>query len=119
MDAWKRWQDWITLIVGVGLVIAALMFATGGSTEMTVVTALAVVLIAASLVALARPRMMADRYVVGVVGILLVVSPWAFGFADTTGLAWSAWIGGALTVVIEAMAAAPQLRKTGGPQPHA
>jgi hypothetical protein len=118
MRPWNRWQDWVTLAIGVAVVLAAIVFADLWSAAMNAVTVLGVVLIAASLVALARPEMMADRYVVGIAGVLLVIAPWAVGYTDLAALAWSSWIGGAITVVMEAMAL-PQLRRAGGAQPDA
>lgn len=118
MSPWKRWQDWVTLVVGIALVIAAFGYAELWSTAMNTVTVLGVVLAIASLIALARPEMMADRYAVIGAGVLLVLAPWAFGYVDMTALAWSSWIGGVVTVVIEAIAL-PQLRGTRGAQPHA
>jgi ABC-type molybdate transport system permease subunit len=117
MQAWKRWQDWVTLVVGVALVVAALVWAGARAPAMTTVLVLAVVLVAASLVALARPEMMADRWIVAAIGVLLVLAPWVMGYADIMELAWTSWIGGVVTVVIEAMSL-PQLRRAGGAQPH-
>lgn len=117
MQPWKRWQDWVTLVVGVALVVAAFVFAELWSTEMNAVAVLGVVLAVASLVALARPAMMADRWAVIVVGVLLVIAPWALGYVDVTELAWSSWIGGGLTVIIEALAL-PQLRHVGRAHPR-
>lgn len=115
MEAWRRWQNWVTLAVAVLLVIAAFVFAGARTEAMNSVMVLAIILVATSLVALARPESMADRWVAIVVGALLVVAPWVMAYTDLTGLAWSSWIGGAVTVVIEAMAL-PQLRRTGGAQ---
>lgn len=116
MSPWKRWQDWITLIAAVGVLVATV--AIGAETAvMTTVTALAIILGAAALVALARPAATVAHWVAVIAGVLLFVAPWVMGYADEAGLAWSSWIGSVLAVVIEGTAL-PQLRHGGRPQPH-
>lgn len=119
MEAWRRWQDWVTLAVGVLLIIAAFVFADAGTQAMTTVLVLAIILAVASLIALARPALMADRWVVIGVGVLLVAAPWVMGYADQTALAWSSWIGGVITAVMEAVELPEIRRHAGGPEQQA
>ena len=36
-------------------------------------------------------------------GVLFIISPWVMGFADTTAMAWTAWVVGAVTLVVGAL----------------
>jgi hypothetical protein len=102
MQAWKRWQDWVSLVVGVWVAISAWVLGTADETA-TLVTGL-VIGIAVALVALwglAMPATDIPKYVNIVLGILLFVAPWIFGFADVTNAAVSAWISGVLIVLLE------------------
>ena len=37
-------------------------------------------------------------------GALLIIAPWVMGFDDMMGLAWTAWITGAVTLIVGAFA---------------
>jgi hypothetical protein len=52
------------------------------------------------------------EYVQGVLGVLLIISPWVGGYADTMtfGPAWMSWICGAVAVVVAALAIRPSMR---------
>jgi hypothetical protein len=100
MKAWRRWQDWV--VVGLGVVMFLTPFAFG-ETSQTVAAYAAYVL--GVLVALAGLLNAAMRQAGGlelipaVLAVVLFASPWAFGFTAVTALAWSAWIVGILVVL--------------------
>nr|WP_228772078.1 SPW repeat protein [Actinokineospora alba] len=56
------------------------------------------------LVSLAMPGMVAGEAIQIVLGVLLFISPWVMSYTHLTGIAWSSWIIGALTVVAGAAA---------------
>jgi hypothetical protein len=100
MTAWRRWQDWV--VVGLGVVTFLTPFAFGDTTH-TVAASTAYVL--GVLIALAGVLNAAMRRAGGlevipaVLAVILFVSPWAFGFTAVTPLAWTAWIVAILVVL--------------------
>jgi hypothetical protein len=51
--------------------------------------------------------------------VLLLVSPWIGGYADAmTGAAWVSWIGGAVAIVVAALAIRPSMEAHRGAIPH-
>src|SRR5712691_12386637 len=93
MTAWRRWQDWVVVGLGVVLFLTPIGF---GETGQTVATSTLYVL--GTLIALPGLLNAAMRQAGGlelipsVLAVVLFVSPWAFGFTAVTALAWSAWI---------------------------
>jgi hypothetical protein len=100
MTAWRRWQDWV--VVGLGVVMFLTPFAFG-DTSQTVAASTAYVLGAlialAGLLNAAVARVGGLEVIPAVLAVILFVSPWAFGFTAVTPLAWSAWIVAILVVL--------------------
>jgi hypothetical protein len=100
MTAWKRWQDWSVVVLGAIMFVTPFVF---GETSQTVAASAAYVL--GALIALAglgnaaTSRPGGFEIVPVALAVILFVSPWLFGFATVTALAWSAWIVAILTVV--------------------
>lgn len=101
--AWYRWQDWAALVIGVLAALSPVVVATNTAALWTLVV-LGAVLALTALWSLAQPGSVASEYVHGVVGALLFIAPWVMGFAALTGASWTAWIAGALAVVVAATA---------------
>jgi hypothetical protein len=102
MKAWTRWQDWVSLVLGVLLFIAPWVFgtATNGarSWDAWIIGAIGVIL---ALGALALPRTASIAEGLSVIlGVLLFISPWVLGFAALSSAAWTAWIIGVLFVLV-------------------
>ncbi len=119
MKKWTRWEDWVAVAVGLVVAISAMFMAPMGASLTTMVT-LGVLLIVSGLVNLWRPGMVAMEYVQGALGILLIISPWVGGYADpmTFGPAWMSWIGGAVVVIVAALAIRPAMRAHHDAIPH-
>src|SRR5437899_3681800 len=100
MTAWRRWQDWV--VVGLGVILFLTPFAFG---EAAMAVAASTTYILGALIALAGLLNGATRQPTGleiipaVLAVVLFVSPWAFGFTAVTALAWSAWIVAILVVL--------------------
>jgi SPW repeat-containing protein len=100
MTTWRRWQDWVVVGLGVVLFVTPFLF---GETANSVAASTAYVL--GALIALAGVLNAAMKDAGGlelipaVLAVILFVSPWAFGFAALTGLAWAAWIIAILVVL--------------------
>lgn len=110
MKKWTRWEDWVAVVAGLAVALSALFVAPIGASVAMMVT-LGVLLVISGLVNLASPGLVAMEYVQGVLGVLLIISPWIGGFADTTATAaWMSWIGGAVVVIVAALAIRPSMR---------
>ena len=96
MDLTKSWTDLVALVAGAVAVIAGFTWADGSATQPFFV--LGALLVASSLWALLGAGG-ASGWVVAAFGLILVVSPWAWGFDGDAASAWTAWLTGAVTVL--------------------
>jgi hypothetical protein len=93
MTAWKRWQDWVVVVLGALLFVSPLVF---GETSQTVASSsvyfLGVLVALAGVLNAAMRQAGGLEFIPAALAVILFVSPWAFGFTGITALAWSAWI---------------------------
>jgi len=100
-ETWKHWQDWLTVVIGVLLFIAPFAFgATANQPAAWTAYAGGVLLAVVGLWNLSSPTRRITEWAEVVVGVLLFVALWVFGFTDLTQMAWSTWIAGILAVVL-------------------
>lgn len=100
---WSRWQDWLVVVVGVLAVLSPLWaVASAGATATLIV--LGVLLTASAIWSLVKPGSLASEWVHMALGGLLVISPWIVGYSGEPVSAWSAWVLGALAVILGAAA---------------
>jgi hypothetical protein len=100
---WKRFQDWLTVVIGVLLFVAPFVLgATANLAGAWTAYAGGVLMAIAGLWSLSRssPANHFAEWAEIVVGVLVFLAPWALGFTGFTALAWSAWIAGILAVVL-------------------
>lgn len=100
MKQLKHWQDPVNALVGVWLVISP--WVLGFQSEMNVLANAVIVgllLIAAALGAMFVPRAW-EEWTEGALGLWLVVSPWAVGFAGMTNAKISAICSGVVVLVL-------------------
>jgi hypothetical protein len=111
MKKWTRWEDWVAIAAGLAVALSSLFVPPMGASVAIMLT-LGVLLIVSGLVNLAMPGLVAMEYVQGALGVLLIISPWIGGYADpmTFGAAWMSWIGGAVVVIVAALAIRPRMR---------
>ncbi|GAA4415315.1 SPW repeat protein [Actinokineospora soli] len=100
---WTRPFDWAEVVLGVVAILSPLWMATDDAAMWTMIV-LGALIALDGLVSLARPGLVAGEAVQIVLGALMFISPWVMSYADMTGIAWSSWIIGALTVVAGAAA---------------
>ncbi len=101
----RHWQDWVTLIVGVWLVLSPMILAVvppeGSQTFLMswnfTVTGLLAIALAISALTLFRPW---EEWLDIVLGVWLVISPWVLGFTFSEIALWNAILCG---VVVAAM----------------
>ena len=105
MTAWRRWQDYATIVFGVLLFISPLVF---GETSQAVAAGsayvLGVLLVLSGIVtaAIRDSRRSPILYVPGVLAVVTFFAPFVLGFAGVTGIAWTAWVMGVLTLAVVA-----------------
>src|SRR5467141_1386385 len=100
MTAWRRWQDWV--VVGLGVITFLTPFVFGETAQAVAAStayALGVLIALAGLLNAATRQAGGLELIPAVLAVILFVSPWAFGFTAVTALAWSAWIIGILVVL--------------------
>jgi hypothetical protein len=101
MTAWRRWQDYATMVFGVLLFISPFVFgetsqavAAGSAYVLGVLLVLSGILTAA----IREIRRSPILYVPGVLAVVTLFAPFVLGFAGVTGIAWTAWGIGILTL---------------------
>jgi SPW repeat len=103
MEKWHRWQDWASVVLGVLLFLAPFAF---GATDTPPAAWTGYVggalLVIVGLVDLSSPSNHVGEWLAGILGVLIFISPWVLGFSAMTQMAWSAWVVGALSVLLAA-----------------
>ncbi len=101
----KHWQDWVTLLVGLWLIISPWALgagmaegAFGSLATWNFVLSGAAAAILAALVLFAFRQW--EEWLDLIVGLWLVISPWILGFSDTPMLLWNALLCGAVIAVM-------------------
>ena len=98
--AWSRWQDWVAVVVGAYTVLSPIWTAVDQAAGTTLVV-IGVLILLASLWSLGRPGAVSSEYGHAVLGVLLFLAPWVFGFyAAFPAAAWTAWVAGVITVAL-------------------
>jgi len=92
----QRWQDWINVLLGAWLVLTP-FFGIGGIGDVAAInsylTGAAVAIFA--IAALSRPQMW-EEYINMVLGLWLILAPFALGFTNLAGPMWNQIIVGLL-----------------------
>ena len=81
----KRWQDWVMLVLGVWLFLTPFIlgYSDFGSTASVNSFVFGIIVAALALAALGRPQMW-EEWVNLVLGLWLIVAPFALGFRNET-----------------------------------
>ena len=104
--AFKRWQDWA--VIAVGVVVFATPFVFGeissGNAAYSAYVMGALVGLAGLLAAfMATPSKLVE-FIVAVLGVILFFTPWLFGFTAVTATSWVSWIAGLAVVGLSGIA---------------
>jgi uncharacterized membrane protein HdeD (DUF308 family) len=98
--AWKRWQDYATIIFGVALFVTPLVFGdTSQGTATATAYILGVLLVLSGLLAAATREANPTEWIPVILGAITFISPFVLGFTAVTAVAWGAYIVGVLAVV--------------------
>jgi hypothetical protein len=104
MKAWSRWQDWVSLVLGVLLFISPWVFAFAQGSSALDAWIVGVIGVILALVALGALAAATTVEVISVIlGVWLFISPWVLGFSTLSGAAWTAWIIGILFVIVNGL----------------
>ncbi|MEO3810244.1 SPW repeat protein [Sphaerisporangium sp. B11E5] len=99
MDLTKSLADVVAFVAGLVAVLAAFFWAGDAGEATQPLLVLGTLLLVSGLWGLLGAGG-ASSWVTAAFGALLVVSPWAFGFDGTAAAAWTAWLTGAVTVIV-------------------
>lgn len=100
MKAWRRWQDWTILILGMALILAPGIFGLVSLTAFALNSwFIGVLAIAVAFLSLSQPRRLVTEWIILLLGIWLFFSPWSLSFHTVSAATATAWIVGILFVV--------------------
>lgn len=100
MTAWKRWQDWATIILGVALVAMPFVFNVTTSTLAWAAYVLGALLALSGIwtASTDEPNVTLE-WMPLVLGAVTFLAPWILNVADGSNLVWSMWIIGGIAFV--------------------
>lgn len=116
--AFRRWQDWAIVAIGVAVFVTPFVFGeTSSSSAAYSAYIMGGLLAVVGLVSafLANPSKAMEGIVTGL-GVVLFFTPWLFGITAATATSWVSWIAGVLVVGVAGLALlaeSPQQRVTG------
>lgn len=110
MKRWTRWQDWVAVAAGLYAALVSIWMAPRAGAAMYMLLILGVLMIAAGVWSLAAPDVVSMEWVIAAIGVLLFISPWIGGFAGDPSSAWTAWICGAVGVIVGLWAIIPAMK---------
>ncbi|GAA4558922.1 SPW repeat protein [Planotetraspora kaengkrachanensis] len=99
MDLTRSLSDVVALLAGLVAALAPFFWADDAAAAGQPLLILGTLLIVSALWAILGAGG-ASSWVTAAFGGLLFVSPWAFGFDGQSASAWTAWLAGAVTVVV-------------------
>ncbi|GII77110.1 hypothetical protein Sru01_20920 [Sphaerisporangium rufum] len=99
MDLTRSWADVVAFLAGLAAVLAPFVWATGTAAAVQPLLVLGALLLVSALWSLLGAGG-ASSWVTAAFGALLFLSPWAFGFDGSGAAALTAWIAGAVTVIV-------------------
>lgn len=100
MKKWAHPQDFVALAAGLYAALCALWTSTTQDATTTMIV-LGIITAGLALFSLARPEEIAEG-LMAAMGVLFIVSPWVMGFDGTRPMALTAWIVGAVTLLVGA-----------------
>jgi hypothetical protein len=109
MKKWVRWQDWVVVAAG-AFVALPVLWTTQAGASLLMIMILGVLLAGSGLWSLAMAGLISMEWLHILFGVLLLIAPWVGAFSGQAGVAWTAWICGAIGVIAGALAVQPARR---------
>lgn len=103
---WQRWQDWATVILGVGLMTMPVITQTTSTAAICTAYGMGALIALAGIASASMKEATPFSWVAAILGVVLVAMPWIFQFTGETAMAWASWIVGAGTVLVSGYEAA-------------
>ncbi|GAB3260258.1 SPW repeat protein [Arthrobacter pigmenti] len=97
--AWRTWQNWVALVVGVYSAVCMIWTPAGATAGMALISGGLLIAIAA-VFALGTPVVLIMDWVQAGLGLALFASPWLMVFSDELAAALTAWIVGLITLAV-------------------
>ena len=104
--AFKRWQDWALVAIGIGLVATPFVFnETSNSSAAYTAYYMGALVGLGGLVSafMATPSRLVE-WIVAILGVILFASPWLFGFTAAVATSWVCWIAAIAIVGVSSIA---------------
>ena len=104
--AFKRWQDWAVIAIGIVVFATPFVFSetSNGNAAYTAFVMGGLVGLSGLLAAfMATPSRMVEWFV-AMLGVILFVAPWLFGFTAVAATAWVSWLAGLAVVGVSLIA---------------
>lgn len=101
MTAWRRWQDWGTILLGVLVFATPFIFGIDlGSTAAWTTYVIGALLMAGGAWSASTDEPNPSvEWIPLILGGALILAPWALGFTNVVQMAWMSWILGALVIL--------------------
>lgn len=99
--AWRRWQDWATIVLGIVAFASPFFFGmdlAGYPAWTAYVVGIVLVLSGLWTGSAAKPAATFE-WVPVIAGLALFLAPWLLAYTGTTQIAWTSWIVGGLAVL--------------------
>src|SRR5215207_408627 len=101
MRPWTRLQDWGILLAGLYAALSPIWVSTTGEREaFWALIVLGALLAVTALFSLALQGMVATEWLAVLFGVLLFAAPWVLTYTDRVGASGTAWVVGAIAVVL-------------------
>jgi uncharacterized membrane protein HdeD (DUF308 family) len=100
MRKWYRWQDWVTLVVGLALLLMPFQFAGMAEAARLSMILLGVLLGGSALWSLVSPGSIISEWTHAVLGLLTFLAPWVLGYSQLAGPAWTSWLLGIVAMAV-------------------
>jgi uncharacterized membrane protein HdeD (DUF308 family) len=104
--AFRRWQDWTIIAIGVVVFATPLVFSetSNGNAAYTAYVMGGLVGLSGLLAAfMAAPSRLVE-WIAAILGVILFVAPWMFGFTPAAATSWVSWIAGLAVVGVSMIA---------------
>jgi hypothetical protein len=96
----QRWQDWLTLLIGIWLFITPWIFGFSHTDFAWSPFIMGALVFLFSIWALVN-RKVAEETINLIIGIWVFISPWVLGFSHTANAAWIMFVFGAILIVVD------------------
>ncbi len=108
MRRFRRWEDWVVVVVGLVMVLTPLWSAAmGSSVPMLIISG--VLLLVVGVVNLAGPNLYGIEVGQVLASVLAIILPWLGHFNGMNVPALTAWIGGGLALLVTFLAMKPSI----------